>query len=390
MSEFPLTNIGIGGHSRFRTNSGHGTPNVVHQRRIAVHIEVEIHHRCSLPHTEIEQVVLRLLLHKCNTFNNGSLTHLLQEPETAALCGKIVKSLVISDINLATPISFWQADLMLHLFRLCDHSPESDFLEADGGGQDQSLPVAEQWELPNTQLQGLWESIILDETIKSRLLSYCATSLQFSERRVNSNIISWNKMILLYGPPGTGKTSLCKALAQKIYIRHCNPTATISTASLHDMISIGPDGNMSLDFDMSTAPINHPTKRKQMVRYRSGLMFEVNCHSLFSKWFSESGKLVMKLFNHISEIAEDETCLTILLIDEVESIASARSSASSSGEPGDAIRVVNAVLTSLDSLKRKPNVLVMCTSNMISSLDEVRKNRGRADYGILFVFLGIP
>jgi SpoVK/Ycf46/Vps4 family AAA+-type ATPase len=101
-------------------------------------------------------------------------------------------------------------------------------------------------------------------------------------------------------------------------------------------------------------------------------MFEVNCHSLFSKWFSESGKLVMKLFTHIAEIAEDPECFVVLLIDEVESIASARSMSSKSGEPGDAIRVVNAVLTSLDSLKRKKNILVLCTSNMVTSLDEVK------------------
>lgn len=79
----------------------------------------------------------------------------------------------------------------------------------------------------------------------------------------------------------------------------------------------------------------------------------------------------MKLFNHITEIAEDEDCMVVLLIDEVESIVSARSSSSTSGEPGDAIRVVNAVLTSLDALKRKANVLVLCTSNMIKALDEV-------------------
>lgn len=109
-------------------------------------------------------------------------------------------------------------------------------------------------------------------------------------------------------------------------------------------------------------------------RYRSGLLFEVNCHSLFSKWFSESGKLVMKLFNHISEVAEDPECFVVLLVDEVESIASARNASSRSGEPGDAIRVVNAVLTSLDTLKRKGNVLVLCTSNMVTSLDEVSHN----------------
>lgn len=79
----------------------------------------------------------------------------------------------------------------------------------------------------------------------------------------------------------------------------------------------------------------------------------------------------MKLFQHISDIADDESCLVTLLIDEVESIAAARNNASRSGEPGDAIRVVNAVLTSLDQLRRRKNVLVMCTSNMQSTLDEV-------------------
>ena len=78
----------------------------------------------------------------------------------------------------------------------------------------------------------------------------------------------------------------------------------------------------------------------------------------------------MKLFAHINEIADDTECMVIVLIDEVESITSSRSNASSS-EPGDAVRVVNAVLTSLDALKRRSNVLVLCTSNLIASVDPV-------------------
>ena len=57
----------------------------------------------------------------------------------------------------------------------------------------------------------------------------------------------------------------------------------------------------------------------------------------------------------------------------------------SSNEPGDAVRVVNAVLTSLDALKRRPNVLVLCTSNMQSAIDPAF--RDRVD---LQIFLGPP
>lgn len=59
-------------------------------------------------------------------------------------------------------------------------------------------------------------------------------------------------------------------------------------------------------------------------RYRRGQLVEVNAHSLFSKWFSESGKLVSKLFSAILEFVEEEDTLVFVLIDEVESLTSAR------------------------------------------------------------------
>lgn len=71
-----------------------------------------------------------------------------------------------------------------------------------------------------------------------------------------------------------------------------------------------------------------------MHRFRYGQLIEINAHSLFSKWFSEvrlyvacklhacshfgqSGKLVMKMFQHIHELLDDEDALVCVLIDEV-------------------------------------------------------------------------
>ena len=53
-------------------------------------------------------------------------------------------------------------------------------------------------------------------------------------------------MKIKYQNTGTGKTTLCKALAQKVFIRNSN-------------------------------------------RFTSGGLLEINSHALFSKWFSESG-----------------------------------------------------------------------------------------------------
>ena len=65
---------------------------------------------------------------------------------------------------------------------------------------------------------------------------------------------------------------------------------------------------------------------------------EINSHSLFSKWFSESGKLVQKLFERVQEqLVDDPDLFFCILIDEVESLASSRSNGGS--DPQDAVRV---------------------------------------------------
>ncbi|VDP33800.1 unnamed protein product [Soboliphyme baturini] len=168
------------------------------------------------------------------------------------------------------------------------------------------------------------------------------TMLLFSDRRVSTSRISSNRLVLFHGPPGTGKTTLCKALAQKVFIR------------------------------MSEC-------------YDSGQLIEVNSHSLFSKWFSESGKLVLKLFSTITALLQDPRSLTFILIDEVESLTATRQNALNGNDPSDALRVVNALLTQLDSITRYPNVLLLSTSNILDALDSAFIDR--AD---IMQFIGKP
>merc|ERR1719361_2080199 len=75
------------------------------------------------------------------------------------------------------------------------------------------------------------------------------------------------------------------------------------------------------------------------------------------------------MFQRIEELINDPEALVFVLIDEVESLTAARSAAMSGSEPSDAIRVVNALLTQIDHIKKYPNVLILTTSNITGAVD---------------------
>lgn len=121
--------------------------------------------------------------------------------------------------------------------------------------------------------------------------------VSFSARQVISHMSGWNRLILVHGPPGTGKTSVCRALAQQLSIRLGN-------------------------------------------QYPFSKLVEFDAHSLFSKYFSESGKLVSKIFKMIESMLDaEEGTFVCIFIDEVESLASARQFSANNNEPRDALRV---------------------------------------------------
>lgn len=51
-----------------------------------------------------------------------------------------------------------------------------------------------------------------------------------------------------------------------------------------------------------------------LLSYTHARLLEINSHSLFSKWFSESGKLVQRLFTSITELVDEDDAFLVVLI----------------------------------------------------------------------------
>ncbi|KIY49562.1 AAA-domain-containing protein [Fistulina hepatica ATCC 64428] len=295
-----------------------------------VHVEVRLQANATMRFGTISRIVQDFI---SSSFDRISLPSKLEGwgelPELAAAVENIAacecacpeRSLPVEDI-----------DLEIHVYQPSDTQSFDEFSTATSPDDEDDTNAATVCELPNRSWEGLWDSLIYADGIKLNLLDYIYATLVLSDADINLNLVSWNRVILLHGPPGTGKTSLCRALAQKLSIR-----------------------------------LSH--------RFSQSRLLEINSHSLFSKWFSESGKLVQRLFNSITELADEEDAFLVVLIDEVESLTAARAGAMAGTEPSDGLRVVNALLTQLDKLKHRKNVLIMSTSNLVKAIDSAFLDR---------------
>ncbi|GAA6016077.1 hypothetical protein JCM8202_005403 [Rhodotorula sphaerocarpa] len=306
-----------------------------------LHVEVRLKPTSTMRYDVLRNLVGKHLDEEYETILTHSEVHDWRDIEVLA---QHVDRVWIGECSLPTSaVPLDSVSLVIHLYQPPSSSRLTEFTtsNADEDG-DSDVPAASVLELPSLSLEGIWDSLIYEDDVKEKLLNYVYSTMLFSDASVDFNIVTWNRVVLLHGPPGTGKTSLCRALAQKLAIR------------LSD-------------------------------RYQHGKLVEINSHSLFSKWFSESGKLVQRLFAQVTELVEEEGSFVVVLIDEVESLTAARAGAMSGKEPSDALRVVNALLTQLDKLKHRKNCLVMTTSNLSEAIDNAFIDR--AD---IKQYIGLP
>jgi SpoVK/Ycf46/Vps4 family AAA+-type ATPase len=177
--------------------------------------------------------------------------------------------------------------------------------------------------LPDPELRNLWDSIVVDDRLKSQLLSQAV--LNFTLRpKVPRTVVPMHGVILMVGPPGTGKTSLARGLASRV------------AESFKDS------------------------------RFR---LLEVEPHALTSSAMGKTQKAVTELFGQsIAEATHQGP--TIVLLDEVETLAVDRSRLSMDANPIDIHRATDAVLVQLDALaEAHPNLLFVATSNFPKAID---------------------
>ncbi|MGF1623953.1 MAG: AAA family ATPase [Alphaproteobacteria bacterium] len=184
--------------------------------------------------------------------------------------------------------------------------------------------------LPDPKIGALWQSIFIDERLKSQLLSQAV--LNFTLRpKVDRSVIPLHGVILLVGPPGTGKTSLARGLAHR------------------------------------TAESFLETKKFRLL--------EVEPHMLTSSAMGKTQRAVSELF---SQSIAEATAIgpTIVLLDEVETLAADRSKMSLDANPIDVHRATDAVLVQLDILaETHPNLLFVATSNFPQAVDSAFTSR---------------
>jgi AAA+ superfamily predicted ATPase len=191
--------------------------------------------------------------------------------------------------------------------------------------------------LPDAEFASAWDTLVLPDDAKGRVLRSAAAGLQLRSK-IPFHDLPLHGTYLFTGEPGTGKTTFARGLADAL-------ARAVPAAG-------------------------------------DWLFLEIDPHGLTSSSLGRSQKAVEELFGSLLD-GHSAAGPTIVLIDEVETLLTDRAALSMDANPVDVHRAVDAALTGLDRLAREhPRTVVLATSNFPQALDGAFASR--ADLSVHF------
>ncbi|KAF9344072.1 Pachytene checkpoint protein 2, partial [Mortierella sp. AD094] len=88
-------------------------------------------------------------------------------------------------------VSLADVDLVIYVYQVHDQGPVEEYGDSNFGGEETAM-MAHHWTLPCSDLEGVWDSLIFEDHLQVKLLEYVRTTMLFSDKNVNPDLISWN------------------------------------------------------------------------------------------------------------------------------------------------------------------------------------------------------
>lgn len=162
---------------------------------LLLYIEINQKAESSLSSKEIEREVDAYFM-RTGEILPGSILHNTVFP----LHVNYVRVCSVADEKYKIQIPSNHVNLCYYVYQMCEDSPQVDSVDEE----NDDVPASLNWQLPNSEFEGLWESLYLDDGLKEQLISYVQTTLLYSHHQVSAQVVRWNGIVLLHGPPGTG------------------------------------------------------------------------------------------------------------------------------------------------------------------------------------------